>query len=360
MYLKHLFLQNFRNYSKAEFNFSKSTTLVVGPNTAGKTNLIEAIFFLSTGKSFRGRDEDAICFGKEVGRIRADNLEIVFANREGRFIPHRSGAGFIKKYLVNGVSKQRVNFVGRLPSVLFTPSDLEIITSSPGTRRSYLDSVLEQADREYRRASNLYKRAISSRNRLLENAKKLGRRNQELFDYWDNLIIVNGNLITETRASFIDFVNNSAKEVFNFHAEYDKSLISKDRLLEYKDAELAAGVTLVGPHRDDFVINIFVDKNSTARNIKAFGSRGQQRLAVLQLKIIELKFLTEKLGEKPLLLLDDIFSELDSEHIDLVLEQTRLRLASPNFNGQAIITTTHKEFVGKKFLEGSSVIELGS
>jgi len=341
MFFKQLSLQNFRNYSKAEFNFTKEKTLVVGPNTAGKTNLIEAIFFLSSGKSFRGVDADVILFGEDVGRIKTEGLEIVFAKRENIAL---------KRYFVNGVAKQRINFVGRMPCVLFTPTDLELVTAGPSNRRNYLDFVLEQVDSVYRRSTLSYGKALRSRNRLLENAKKLGGKNQKLFDYWDDLLIANGEIITKTRENFIGFINNFKKDVFDCYVVYEKSTISRERLLQYEDTELALGATLVGPHRDDFGIDIFVGKNGSARNIKMFGSRGQQRLAVLQLKTIELKYLEQKLGEKPLLLLDDIFSELDEEHIKLVLEMTRLR--------STIITTAHKELLKKGQLKDMNVIEL--
>lgn len=341
MILKSIYLQNFRNYKKQEFAFSENTTLIVGPNTTGKTNLIEGIFFLSTGKSFKGADADVILFGEDVGRIKTEGIEIVFAKRESIVF---------KKYFVNGVSKQRVNFVGRLPSVLFNPTDLELITAGPATRRNYLDFVLEQVDSNYRRSVLLYEKALRSRNRLLENAKKLGRKDEGQFEYWDNTLIVNGNIITHTRERFLEFVNSSIKHIFNFKIVYEPSIISKERLLQYKDAELASTVTLVGPHRDDFHIDMFVDKDRAAVDIKSFGSRGQQRLAVLQLKIIELSFVTEKLGEKPLLLLDDIFSELDEDHIKLVLKMVGKQ--------QTIITTTHKEFVEKGQLKDMNVIEL--
>ncbi|MEK7534639.1 MAG: DNA replication and repair protein RecF [Patescibacteria group bacterium] len=351
MILKSIHLQNFRNYRKQEFTFSANTTLIVGPNTAGKTNLIEAIFFLSTGKSFKGADRDVISFGCDIARIRGNSLEIIFAWKEERFM---------KRYLVNGVAKQRVNFVGNLPAVLFAPSDLELVTASPGIRRNYLDFVLEQSSSNYRRALLLYEKGLRSRNKLLENAKKLGRKIDAQFEYWDNTLIINGNTLTRTREKFLEFVNESIKDIFDFKAVYEPSIISKERLLQYKDAELASGVTLVGPHRDDFRIEM--KEKKSYYDMKTFGSRGQQRLAILQLKIIELSFLKEVLEETSLLLLDDILSELDEEHIDLVLENTLLRpiRQAQSYGGQrqTIITTTHREFIPKSQLKDMNVIEL--
>jgi len=135
---------------------------------------------------------------------------------------------------------------------------------------------------------------------------------------------------------------------------YDKSIISKERLLQYKEQELGAGVTLVGPHRDDFNIRIHPNaispNESESRDVKFFGSRGQQRLVVLQLKLLELEFIAQKIGQRPILLLDDIFSELDSNHINLVLDIINKQ--------QTIITTTHKEFIPKKMLDKVQIVSL--
>lgn len=359
MIIKHLSLQNFRNYSKKEFNFSQNTTLIVGPNTAGKSNVIEALFFLAAGRSFRiDKDEQLVKFEKEVARIRGrvseKDLEVVIAQGgvEGRLAP-------LKKYLVNGVGKRKADFVGNFFAVLFAPNDLEIILGSPGKRRDFLDNILIQTDRDYRLATGFYEKGLRIRNALLHKAKETGRKSEKEFAYWDNLLIVQGQKITQKREDFIQYLNESKKEILDFTIFYDKSLISQDRLLQYKDAEVGAGITLVGPHRDDFIIRINPNKinaNKYEYDVRFFGSRGQQRLAVLQLKILELNYIELKTQVKPTLLLDDIFSELDEGHINLVLDQTLLR---QGYGGQAIITTTHKEFIPKKLLKQANVIELG-
>ena len=356
MHLKQLTLQNFRNYKKSTFNFSENTTLVVGPNTSGKSNLIEAIFFLSTGRSFRVEsDGQCIKFEKEIARIKGKvedkELEVVIAQGgvSRKLRP-------FKKYLVNGVSKRKVDFVGNFFAVLFAPNDLEIIVGSPFKRREFMDNILIQVDRDYRLALSFYEKGLRARNALLHKVKETGVRNEKEFIYWDNLLIVQGQKITKIREEFIKYLNDSKKNILKFEIFYDKSLISKERLLQYKDVEIGAGVTLVGPHRDDLSIRINSDKD-----IRYFGSRGQQRLAILQLKLLELIFIEQETGERPVLLLDDIFSELDEDHINLVLNMTRL--PSPGTGGQVgkqqtIITTTHKEFVGNKLLKEMSVIEL--
>lgn len=359
MILNSLSLQNFRNYSKADFNFSQNTTLIVGPNTSGKSNLIEAIFFLAKGASFRvDKDEQLVKFGEDVARIKGfvgdKELEAAIVQKgvSGRIAP-------FKKYLVNGVGKQKVDFVGNFFAVLFAPNDLEIIIGSPGMRRDFIDNILIQTDRDYRLAIGFYEKGLRIRNALLHKAKETGIKSEKEFAYWDNLLIVQGQKITLMREDFIKYLNGSKKEILDFEIFYDKSIISKERLMQYKDAEVASGVTLVGPHRDDLIINLIEDKKE--HDIKFFGSRGQQRLAMLQLKILELNFIEQATQNKPVLLLDDIFSELDEGHINLVLEQTLLRPfgSAQGYGGQAIITTTHEEFIPKKLLKQVSVIELG-
>ncbi|OGH24521.1 MAG: hypothetical protein A3B47_03945 [Candidatus Levybacteria bacterium RIFCSPLOWO2_01_FULL_39_24] len=345
MFVKHLSLQNFRNYSKADFNFSQSTTLIVGPNTSGKSNLIEAVFFLASGRSFRtDKDDQLVKLNKGIARIKAKaedkNLEVMIV-KEGEEGQLRS----FKKYLVNGVNKRKADFVGNFFAVLFAPNDLEIIIGSPGRRRDFLDNILVQTDREYRLAMGFYEKGLRIRNALLHKAKETGRRSEKEFTYWDNLLIVQGQKITGKREELIRYLNDSKKDILNFEIFYDKSIVSKDRLAQYRNAEVASGVTLVGPHRDDLLINLKEDQD-----IKYFGSRGQQRLAVLQLKILELNYIEKATQNKPTLLLDDIFSELDEDHIKLVLDMIG--------DQQTIITTTHEEFIPKKLLNMTKVIKL--
>ena len=348
--LKSIYLQNFRSYEKSEFKFNEDLTVIIGPNTSGKTNIIESVFLLATGKSFRAeKDTDMIGFGKDLarvkGKVRDVNLEVIITN--GNL---GGGKSHFKKFLVNEVAKRKVDFVENFAAVLFSPEDLEIIVDSPSIRRKFLDNVLEQVDREYRLAFTAYSKALRQRNALLEKTRETNTRNEKQFEYWDNLVIENGNLITKKRQEFIDFVNNEAKDIFDFATFYDKSEISKQRLLQYKEAEIAAAVTLVGPHRDDFSVSMFNNTRKTTHDVKSFGSRGQQRLAILQLKILELLYIEKKLGFRPVLLLDDIFSELDEGHISLVLEMINLQ--------QTIITTTHEEFIPSGILKKMQVIKL--
>lgn len=345
MLLHALSLHNFRSYTKASFDFSETTTFIIGANTAGKTNIIEAIFLLATGKSFRAeRDKELLQFGNEIARVSGvvsgTKLEVMITQGfvSGKQTP-------FKRYLVNGVTKRRVDFAGILFAVLFSPSDLDMIVGGPSLRRRFFDFVLEQIDREYRLATTTYEKALRQRNALLDLVKETGKRSEKQFAYWDELLIVNGQLITKKREAFIAFINSAKKDIFDCEVVYDASVISPERLVQYKDAEIGAGVTLVGPHRDDFHITIQEDKD-----VKIYASRGQQRLIVLQLKVLQLSFMEQALGFRPMLLLDDIFSELDAQHIALVMKMITKQ--------QTIITTTHEEFIGKVERNASVVIKL--
>lgn len=335
MILTNLTLQNFRSYSKKTFEFSPQTTLIVGPNTAGKTNILEAIAFLATGKSFRAdQDREAVRWGSEMTWIKSQilnlndqiSLEVVITQGEvqGAKAP-------IKKYLVNGVPRRMIDFVGNLRVVLFWPEHLELVTDSPSLRRKYLDSVLVQVDREYRRNLASYERGLRQRNRLLDLVSE-GKAGRGQLLFWNQLLIKAGGYITDKRQKLIEFINSYHVSGVMYHVEYDKSVISEGRLEQYKDEEVAAKVTLVGPHRDDFTF--FVG----GRDMSKFGSRGQQRLTVLWLKLAELSYIEKEGGDRPILLLDDIFSELDEEHRELVAgligkQQTILTSADSDIMG---------------------------
>lgn len=392
MILSSLSLQQFRNYTKAQFSFAPGVSIIVGPNTAGKTNLLDAVHLLSTGKSFLSdREEELIRFGEEFGRIKgrvvekskiqipnskeetslrakakqstetneiaADSsnprndeeeaLEVLLtAENEAQ----RAG----KRFFVNGVARRRSDFATHLPILLFTPMHLSIINSGPNQRRSFLDEVLEQTDREYMRSMDVYTKALRQRNALLEWAKETGVRNENQFQYWDELLITTGTYIHAQRQEFIDFMNAEKQHIFPLRAEYDHSVISEERLEKYKSAEMGACVTLVGPHRDEVLLRMTNDQfpMTNAREVKTFASRGQQRLAVLQLKVLQLEYMQRNLKTSPILLLDDIFSELDQSHIQLVSDMIGTQ--------QTIITTTHEEFIQGKFKKEANVIELGN
>jgi DNA replication and repair protein RecF len=356
MLLKHLSLQNFRSHLQVDFSFNRKLTVVVGENASGKSNLVESIYLLATGQSRRtDQDKQLIHFDEKFCRVKGIILEDGYSRGEKlseeleAVFSVEPNLSFRKKYLVNGVGKRRVDFAGRLVVVQFSPLDLEIVIGQPSQRRRFLDEVLEQVDYDYRSSLSIYTKALRQRNALLDLAQKSGRRQESQFGYWDEILIRNGQFLSRKREELIGFINNRHKELFSFVLEYDQSVISSERLLQYRDAEIGAGVTLVGPHRDEVKI-VAPTNGGEMEAVKFFSSRGQQRLVVLELKLSQIFYAQERLGAAPLLLLDDIFSELDAGHIRHVMEAAQI--------GQTIITTTHSEFVQGLSNGARNIIEL--
>lgn len=361
--IKSISLQNFRNLKKTKFEFSEKITVILGPNTSGKTNLLEAIFLLATGKSFKARlEEEMIGYDSSIARVAAvssikyqvsqneihdtkymiqnTKLDVVLTRGEIQIgeDPKNIQKSPRKKMLVNGVSRRLIDFAGNLKIVLFGPWDMDLVTESPSKRRDYLDYVLSQTDREYRRAIMSYVKGLRQRNRILFNIRENGTSRSHLL-FWDKLLIKNGNYISSKRAEFIEFVNQTEDyRDKDYMIVYDDSPISESRLEQYKNEEVASATTLVGPHRDDMVFKVKTDNTgNTSRELARFGSRGESRMGVLWLKMAELSYIRTVTGENPTLLLDDIFSELDHEHRNIVFD-----IIGKN---QTIITTADEHYI---------------
>lgn len=339
--LSKIHITHFRNIHDAVFEFSADTTIVVGNNGTGKTNILEALALASTGKSFKAqKTTEMIQTGESLARVKALVMSDEKAILEVLLTPGILAEGAHikrvapKRFMVDGVPKRTVDFVGLLPTVLFLPSHLDLVSGSPTTRRDYLDMVLCQVDREYRRSLLSYTKGVRMRNRILQNIRDEGIPRTQLA-FWDQLLIKNGDYIMRTREAFIEHMNASEQILDRtFQVVYDRSSITESRLEQYAHQEVAAGTTLIGPHRDDFQITM--KATDGMHDLAAYGSRGEQRMAVLWMKITELTYMTEKLGKTPLLMLDDIFSELDEKHRDTVLEvvakyQTVITTADENF-----------------------------
>ena len=311
MILHKIHLSNFRNYFDREFSFSDQLTIIIGPNTTGKTTILEAIMLLSTGSSFRAeREQEMIQTGQEVARVKVlvetglrpvstDSINVILTPGvvQGKKAPY-------KKFALNKIDKRKSDIIGNLPSVLFWPEDLYLIIGSPSGRRRYLDTVLSQADRLYYRSLTLYEKALRVRNKLLSLIKEHVSIKQDELSFWEKQLIDNGAVIHDTRASYISSLNSfvlQEKRDIQFNVSYDHSVVSQERFDTYYDAERGAGMTLVGPHRDDFIV-YKGDAPDEAQHLKKFGSRGEQRMGVLWLKLAELSYLEHALDIKPLLL----------------------------------------------------------
>ena len=323
------------------FEFTPGISVILGPNASGKTNVLESLHILSTGKSFKAKlEEEVIQYDADIGRVGgvvvgeeeiSTTLEAVITRGKINIGAARPEIVPRKKLLVNVVPRRMIDFSGNFRTVLFGPWDLDLVTESPSIRRKFLDTVLGQVDREYRRSALSYEKGLRQRNRVLWDMRE-GNIGPDRLLFWNQLLIKNGNYITDKREEFINFINGLEFEIngLKLNISYDKSVISESRLEQYSEEEVGAATTLVGPHRDDFIFN------KGERSLSSYGSRGEQRMGVLWLKVAELSYIEEKTGERPTLLLDDIFSELDEEHKKIVMEIS--------LKQQTIITSVDDDF----------------
>lgn len=319
MYLSHLSLENFRSYPKEIFKFSPNINLISGPNGSGKTNILEATYFLSTGKSFRASSSyQLVNWGKPYtivqGKIDDKNLEVQLSSSPGKSVLSR-------RFLVDQVISTRNKYLGTLKTVVFEPEDIRLVSGSPTRRREFLDSVFSSTEWRYSSALSQYNRALKHRNQLLDLIRENLAQKSELF-YWDQSLIKNSQIIHDFRTRFFTsvntfFKNHSNPEINTLSLEYFSSIVTANKLEANLSLELARGYTSAGPHREDFQFNNSIFPTSD-KNLSFWGSRGQQRLAVLALRLAQINYLESTYQDQPILLLDDIFSELDPEHRRLV------------------------------------------
>ena len=339
MQINELKLKNFRNHINKSIEFDEKLTLITGSNGSGKTNVLEAVFVLATGKSQRARyDLDLINYEHTFCSLNAKvtnqddaytlELQILKQDNESNYSS--------KTAKVNKVIKSISGFAGVFNAVIFMPEDISIITGSPAERRRFLDLILSQADKNYRRNLNMFIKAVRQRNKLLELMNK-ERRGFDQLSFWNEQILTHGSAVQEKRNEFINYANDNISKLIHqldssksmAKISYKENRITIDRLEKYQDKEMAAKTTLLGPHRDDFEI-IFNN-----HDVAEFGSRGQQRTILVSLKLLEIGFIEKTKGERPVLLLDDIFSELDDKHRHAVMNIIDKQ--------QTIITSTEHE-----------------
>lgn len=351
MFLKSLHLTNFRSYTRLDLDFDQRPTILVGDNAVGKSNLLEAIYLLSTAKSLRVETEDELIkdhcdFAKVEGfLIDGGKTELlVIINRQNEEIkPARPAGGFRKKVLVNGIRRRVTDFIGNLPAVIFHPSDINMVTGPPGLRRWHLDMGLAQIDHDYKKALTLYEQFLTARNKVLKRIREEQAGVDEL-TYWTANLVTQGQVISEKRKAFFEFINSLEESLGRFRFEYKPSEVTVEKLLETNGREVAAAATLIGPHRDDLTILL------KDRNLARYGSRGEQRIATLAFKLAQLEYMAKILGQRPMLLLDDVFSELDAFHRAHVVEVVSKQ--------QTIIATVELENIPKTFLDLSQILRV--
>jgi len=381
--LTHLHLSRFRNYDSLEWAPAPGLTVLFGANAQGKSNLLEAVAFLSLARSPRAAsDRETIAWSaltetepvaRLVGRIekRGGPLEIEIAVRalqEGQ--PAAAESVVQKRIRVNGVALRASELVGQLAVAIFSPEDIELVIGSPSQRRRFLDMTISQVDRRYLRALQRYQRVVLQRNHLLRRLSEGAARPEEL-EYWDHELAQNGaTLIVRRRAS----VAQLAAEATVAHARLSGG--GEAFTLVYREAwgpngtappagadeievaralgvalalglprDTKAGATLLGPHRDDLLFFL------NDRALASFGSRGQQRSAVLALRLAEARYLEASTGEAPVILLDDALSELDLARRCFVMELAASR-------EQALVTVSEPGMVPAAFRERATLLEV--
>jgi DNA replication and repair protein RecF len=335
-------LNNFRNWENLTVGFS-DRTLIYGPNALGKTNILEALYTLATTRSFKGKDPDVIKKGAEFSRI-AGVIEKDSGDSDVEVFLNSGSPRVSKNFKIKGAKKSSIDFVGEFSAIVFSPDDLLLISGPPEIKRRYLSFTIGQKDREYLFNLLNYKKILRHRNDLLKKAD-LGTIREEI-DIWNETLAENGQKIIEKRKELANFINErinsyyeelagEAKELtFDYRPElWGESLL--ESLRNAQDRDIYEKVTTVGPHRDNWVI---LTNEGEAAN---FASRGEYRTIILALKLCEKDWFLEKEKDSPVILLDDVFSELD---------ESRRKYLVNAFNGcQIIMTTTDLDHLDPAF-----------
>lgn len=323
MIIKGIRLINYRNYNSMSASFGSGINILVGKNAQGKTNLLEAIYMCSTGRSFRTlRDKELISFGKNEAYVAA---ELNIGELE-KFTEIKLEADKSKRIRVNKVELKSYKELNTgLKVVVFFPDDLKLVKEGPGNRRNYLDSSISQLKPVYHHNLSRYYKALIQKNNLLKSRRSTSEL-QELLEVFDVQLARLGTLISMEREQYIRRIKKEARDIhlqitsgkeeldikYNTNVPEGESLLDIERkyleqLRRGRARDIEIGSTSIGPHRDDFIPSI------NGNDLRTFGSQGQQRTLVLTLKLSEVKILKKETGYYPVLLLDDVYSELDEE-----------------------------------------------
>ena len=387
MHLRRLNLAHFRTYDSLLLALDTGPSVFIGENARGKTNLLEAIQLLAIARTARAEHDGEVVAWGAPDRPAFARVEGEVARRDGALrvevlvtlqgpADFEPGPGHVpragKRLRLNGVPRRSADFIGQFAAVMFSVDDLELVSGAPAARRRYLDLTLSQSDRAYGRALPRYTRVLQQRNHLRRRIGEGAARADELA-FWNDELVTSGTLLLQTRARALGSLAVEAAHAALTEDRERLSLIYEPRLPEcdgpalsaaapadverafhaaLRDAmprEIGAGMTLVGPHRDD--VRFLIDGAPAG----AFGSRAQQRTAALALRLAEARYLRERIGETPVLLLDDVLSEMDEHRRLAVLK------ATAEFD-QTLITTTDLDRLPSDFLARAALftVEQGS
>ncbi len=392
MHISQLSLTNYRNYNRLTIDLPAGPVLLRGNNAHGKTNLLEAIYFLSTTRSVHARRDQQLINWLILRQepLPFARAEVTVKTRYDSFkiaiTIIRENNGFRKDIRFNGAKKRAMDVLGKLKTVMFLPEDIELVTGAPAVRRRYLDSTLCQINSDYCAALSKYNKVLAQRNALLKELFKRNGNVDQLL-YWDEQLALYGAVLVVERHNLVLELDTVARqrhrevsggqEALRLHyapsfdphqrpqPNYQLPLMMEDLapystaappvkdvretflayLTQARREEINRGVTLVGPHRDD--LHFLVD----GIDMTLYGSRGQQRTAALSTKLAEVSLMEQSTGEMPVLLLDDVMSELDAARRQQIINIV-------NQAGQAILTTTDWEDYSQDFLQRASLFSV--
>lgn len=360
MYVEQLELSQFRNISRMSLECPEELHLFVGPNAQGKTNILESLYVLSIGKSHRTRkDKELVQWGQTAARLQA---RVKRGDRSHRLEVRLTPKG--KKVVRNGLEQRRLSeYIGSLTAVLFAPEDLSLIKGSPQVRRRFLDMEIGQVSPSYLYHLNQYNQLLVQRNSMLKNLAKTRHWKLSLLEVLDEQLIHLSTTLWKKRFHFIQRLTVWAREIHyaitqggeNLELEYRSSspvkaemdpatyeTVLKQELDRLRKQEIYRGSTLIGPHRDD--LRILAD----GTDLHTYGSQGQQRTAALSLKLAEIELIRQETGTYPILLLDDVLSELDDSRKTHLLEAIRGKV-------QTFVTTTGLEGIDQETLDRARI-----
>ena len=358
MRIKRLKLTNFRNYSDLEIELSPNINLFIGDNGEGKTNILESIYILSLTKSNRyGVEENLIKFSEEIAKIEGLIYNEEVLKKQEVHITR----GKKQLYINNKEIRKNRDYISNFCVIAFTPEDLEIVKGSPSIRRNMLNIDISQLHNTYISYLNEYNQVIKMRNEYLKKMNLNGNSDERYLEVLNNSMIDKAIKIYEYRYNFLEEINRLLPNIFKKMTglsnlvikfensigieKFDSDAIRKkfqSKLKRNFNAELMQGMTLTGPHRDDFSFYL------NEMDMKNFASQGQQRMAVIALKISEIYLFKKEMGTYPVLLLDDIFSEIDSKKRNKIIKFLEKDI-------QSIITTTDINDINEKILENATI-----
>ena len=352
--IQSLRLQNFRSYTDDSFEFGEGVTIIVGPNASGKTNLLEALLVSCRGGSYRVKDSDLIKYDGPWARL---DVATDLGVRTTKLIPTLDGK-VSKEFIITDKPIKRLGLQHSVPVVLFEPNHLQLLHGSPEHRRDYLDDLLEQTTPGYATLRRSYKRTLAQRNRLLKLGPahagtqlfawniRLSQLGGELFEHRRALV---KELATGVQELYQSLSHSKAPVALTYVSTCSQDQYSSDmlhRLEQLTSRDFERGFTAYGPHRDDLVIEL------SGKQMALSASRGETRTMLLALKILELQNVESARGKKPVLLLDDVFSELDGSRRRALTEVLR--------DYQTFITTTDADVVVDHFMDTCTVVALDS